>query len=191
MCTLRGRGERVGVAACPCGSTTPSFQLALLPPATLPGVLCCPHAPPARRPGPRPLTARSPAGHRLGVRGRAAPALLRQPLPERPHLLRLLEAAGAGRARGPAPVRGGGGGRGPAPARGGDHAERRVRARGPRRPDSAHRLLVLRVTGPAGATAPTSGQPSAATELRRLFAKIPAGAAQPARDARFQLGRFF
>ncbi|XDC67877.1 hypothetical protein R6Z07M_019059 [Ovis aries] len=38
------------------------------------------------------------------------PALVRQPLPERPHLLQLVEAA---RGRGPAQVRGGGRGRGP------------------------------------------------------------------------------
>ena len=91
------------------------------------------------------LSIRLSAGHRVRVRGRAPPALLRQPLPERPHLLQLVEAA---RGCGPAQVRGGGGGRGRAgPARGGHHAERRVRARRPRRPDSAHRLLVLRVSG--------------------------------------------
>nr|KAF6347351.1 sidekick cell adhesion molecule 1 [Pipistrellus kuhlii] len=83
-------------------------------------------------------------GHGLGVGGHARPALLREPLPERPLLLQLLEAPGAGRAGGPAAVRGGGGRRGAA-AHGGHHPERRVRARGPRRPDPAHRLLLLRV----------------------------------------------
>lgn len=87
----------------------------------------------------------SPAGHRLRVRGRTSPALFRQPLHERPHLLQFMEAEG------PAQVRGRGGSRGgAAPAHGGHHAERRVRARWPRHPDSAHRLLLLRVTASAG-----------------------------------------
>lgn len=118
---------------------------------------------------------RVPPGHRLRVRGRASTALLRQPLPERPHLLQLLEAEG------PAQVRGGGRGRGPAPARRGHHAERRVRAPRPRRPDPAGRLLLLRVSGPGpplAGTVPCDGRPRVClgrTDRRQLHLPVSSG----------------